>query len=506
MFLRMFSESRFEEESVKLLRIQDLIEELAKQDRVPEVLAYIEELNSDSEKFKFLFTATNWLFDSKLIASAEKLIKQCQEKYTNLFRDCYFGGAVSNMLLIDISLLYAQLGMFEQAIEILLEIKDNDEGWKCRGFFEIVNHLVNQERCEEAIRITGYIQKSIFRDRSLKRISIGLIKQAKYKDSIAYVHAINDRVEKCSTLSIISTELAKQGLFKEARYYASEVSEVYEKSSALKDLSIELVNQGLKDKAESAMQDSLACAREISDLEKKSRALREIAAVLRKQGQEEESALLIQESINIAYEIRDDYPKNQAFREITAELIHLRNWEWAEKICLEIPQITERHECWESIAMEVVNESNWQNGLESYSFLNSKETQLIYLKGWVNTFKIGDVSDECVREALPILAEDPESIEALLQKYAAREVALGNPSNELISRLNRTLNIQWLLDITAQFSKQEAGKTRFSTNLSEWLHEIADEDDREQIELWAKQVTKGKISEEEFGQRMRGLM
>jgi hypothetical protein len=37
-------------------------------------------------------------------------------------------------------------------------------------------------------------------------------------------------------------------------------------------------------------------------------------------------------------------------------------------------------------------------------------------------------------------------------------------------------------------------------------HEISDEDDREQIELWAKQVAKGKITEEEFGERAKELM
>jgi len=34
---------------------------------------------------------------------------------------------------------------------------------------------------------------------------------------------------------------------------------------------------------------------------------------------------------------------------------------------------------------------------------------------------------------------------------------------------------------------------------------VADEDDRDQIELWAKQVVKGKITEEEFGDRVKGM-
>jgi hypothetical protein len=84
-------------------------------------------------------------------------------------------------------------------------------------------------------------------------------------------------------------------------------------------------------------------------------------------------------------------------------------------------------------------------------------------------------------------------------------VALGKPAKELTARLNRTLNIQWLLDITAQFPGAEAATARTSTNLVVWLHEITDEDDREQIELWAKQVAKGKITEEEFRGKIMGI-
>lgn len=54
---------------------------------------------------------------------------------------------------------------------------------------------------------------------------------------------------------------------------------------------------------------------------------------------------------------------------------------------------------------------------------------------------------------------------------------------------------------------QNLGETnsRLSTNLELWLHEVSDEDDREQIELWAKQVAKGKITEEEFNLKIKDL-
>jgi len=37
-----------------------------------------------------------------------------------------------------------------------------------------------------------------------------------------------------------------------------------------------------------------------------------------------------------------------------------------------------------------------------------------------------------------------------------------------------------------------------STNLSDWVNEITDEDYREEIELLAREVAKGKMIEEEF--------
>jgi hypothetical protein len=128
-----------------------------------------------------------------------------------------------------------------------------------------------------------------------------------------------------------------------------------------------------------------------------------------------------------------------------------------------------------------------------------------YLKGWTENIKVTDVNDICIQRALSIVESDNESVESLLQNYALNLVMMGNPSLELTDRLNRTLNIQWALDIAVQFPKTET-KFRLSTNLESWLHEIADEDDREQIELWAKQVSKGKISEEEFGERVESLM
>ena len=44
---------------------------------------------------------------------------------------------------------------------------------------------------------------------------------------------------------------------------------------------------------------------------------------------------------------------------------------------------------------------------------------------------------------------------------------------------------------------------RLSTNIEQWLHEIADEDDRDDIADWAKRVKDGKWTEEKFQEKIQ---
>ncbi|MFM8319007.1 MAG: hypothetical protein ACKOAV_11650, partial [Bacteroidota bacterium] len=48
---------------------------------------------------------------------------------------------------------------------------------------------------------------------------------------------------------------------------------------------------------------------------------------------------------------------------------------------------------------------------------------------------------------LPIIDNDTENIQIILQKHALYELIFGNPSAEKVNRLNHTLNIQWAIDI-----------------------------------------------------------
>ena len=42
--------------------------------------------------------------------------------------------------------------------------------------------------------------------------------------------------------------------------------------------------------------------------------------------------------------------------------------------------------------------------------------------------------------------------------------------------------------------------------LNDWLEDIEDEDDRDQVELWARKVKKGKMTEQEFEEKVKDLL
>jgi hypothetical protein len=225
--------------------------------------------------------------------------------------------------------------------------------------------------------------------------------------------------------------------------------------------------------------------------------LKDIAVELSKQGQ-------VEESLAIARGISVDGQKSSALNAIAVELSKQGHLAMAEAVGLEVPQLAKRHSCWKAIAEETTMEMGCQKSLLEINHLKSDEAHLFYLKGWVENLSICETGNSCLFQALPLLAKDSQSIENLLTGFALHEVFFRNASKEKINRLNRSLNIQWAIDIAAQFPKPEAA-SRLSTNLEYWLHEVEDEDDRDQIELWARQVAKGKITEAEFLQQVTAL-
>ena len=186
-----------------------------------------------------------------------------------------------------------------------------------------------------------------------------------------------------------------------------------------------------------------ACATGISSDYLKSSALKDISAELAKQGK-------LEEALACATGISDDYLKSSALKDISAELAKQGAWQLAESTGLEISRMADRQNCWKTIAENTYKEIGWQKALEQESQFQNDEARLFYLKGWAESIEQNEADLACLIEVLPFIVKDTESIENLLQKFALRELFFGAGKEELIKRLNRTLNIQWAIDIKNQ--------------------------------------------------------
>jgi len=526
--------------------------ELAKQGKLEEGASVIQEslecargINDESRKSAALRAiSTELAKQGKLEESLE-----CARGINDEWRKSAALRAISTEL--------AKQGKLEEGASVIQESLEcsrgiNDESRKSAALRAISTELVKQGKLEESLECAHGISDKREKSAALRAISTELVKQGKLEESLECAHGISAKSEKSAALGAISTELAKQGKLEEGASVIQEslecardiiagsrksaalraistelakqgkledgasviqeslecahgISDKREKSAALRAISTELAKQGKLEEGASVIQESLECARGIDAESGKSAALGAISTELAKQGKLEEGASVIQESLECARGINGESRKSAALRAISTELAKQGDYKLSEQIGLEINQAAERHDCWKTIAKQQKEQFGKVESLNIRDKFQSEEAQIFYLKGWAESTTVEDMCPELAHDAILALVNDSTSLEHFLQVYAQLELFFANSSQEKIERLNQSLNLQWALDILAQIPKEKVPQ-RLSTNLSEWIDQIPDEDDREEIELLARKIAKGKMTEEEFSTRLKDFL
>ena len=340
-----------------------------------------------------------------------------------------------SLALTGIAVLLSQQGQVEEAVlltqdSLALANRISSEERKSMALNSIAKALSEQGHLEKALALARSFSNEGDRNSALREISQSLSEQGQIDESLSIARGIGDFGERSRALESIVAVQSKQGKIQEALYIAHGISSDFCKFSALGVITVELIKHG-------KVEESIAIARDMNDDWGMSLVLKDIAVQLSKQCQ-------VEKSLALARSLSD---KSSALKDIAVELSKQGAWNLAEKTGLEIPQIGKRHDCWETIAVETVKFSNWEAALESVKRLKSEEAQLYYLKGWASQVVQLDVNNDCLNLALPIISKDAEIIETLLQKYAIREMVLGNPSHEHTERIKQTIDIQWVADV-----------------------------------------------------------
>jgi len=92
----------------------------------------------------------------------------------------------------------------------------------------------------------------------------------------------------------------------------------------------------------------------------------------------------------------------------------------------------------------------WHAALENAQKMQTEEARIYYLKGIFNSLTSNECNEEFIFSARKFYLKDMVSMEKLFQNYALHELFIQEASADKIERLNRTLNIQWAIDIKKQ--------------------------------------------------------
>jgi len=523
--------------SVKDVMLKDISTELAKQGMLEKALACEGGIDHDGEKSELLSAISKKLAKKGMAEEALKCVGSIMDKFDKSISLAYISTILANQGKLEeaesaiqeaiicsgiirpvrsksiaqatISTELAKQGELFKALECVESIIDESEKSKAQATISTI--LANQGKVEEAefamqkaIKFALSINNISDKSKAISGISTELTKQRKLEEAIKWSKNISDEFEKSKALAIISTLLANQGMVVEARNCARSIINEFEKSNLLATISTIMDKQGKVREAESAIQESLSCAMGINnaEYELKSMTMQKISSELAKQEKLEEAKYPMQIAIECAKGISDNFWISAQMSRISIELATQDNYHLAEKIGLEISQIATRFECWKSISKNNLEQLGWQKALEIVNQWKNGEARFNYLKGLAENIHVHDSNLENLVEFLPLIMNDTNIIEALLRAYGLNEIFFNQPNGKLINRLNRSLNLQWAIDIASKFEKEFE---RSSQNVPEWINEIEDENDREDVLSWAEKVKQGKMTEEKFLERINKL-
>jgi hypothetical protein len=491
---------------IKDLTLKEVSIELAKQGKVYDAISFANEITEAGSNFKCIAQINIY---SALIKNnkneAELLLNELLDFTKKKFKEDD-GDLLCSIR--EISLDLAENGMITEALICSKIYKETDNLIK-----DISSKLAKRGKFDEALLCVSEINDVYSKFLVLNSIStemaiIGKLDESDkiFKESLDIAYGIIDYkvYSKCIALNSISTEeMTINGKFddfdiilNESRGMAHGTIDYKQQSQVLKNIFFGLAKKNKVESIFFLLEEALVCARKIHDDDEKREVLNELYTELAILGFNEEV-------IEYSRKIDTLDKKNDFLEDLSSTMAYRGNWAFAEKTGLEISQIGHRHRCWKSMGSMTIK-NGWESALTHIQAFHNHELPIFYLQGLIEELSPKETDITCFKKIIPLIVKDTKNIENLLQCLALHELMFGKPTKEMIQRFKKTLDLRWAIDIIDKFPK-EIEEGRFSNNLESWIHEIADEDDRDQIELWAMKVAKSKMTEDEFNKRVKNM-
>jgi len=399
--------------------------EFIKQSDISKGLGVINKINEESDRILGLIIISNQISKGGNLILSDSILKKALEEAYNIDNKL----SKANLLLNIFSEL-SNNGNIEKSNSILIEaiktIREIEDEYLKSSLLKVTfSKYTEQEKLDEAMECIN--------------------------EAVKVANSIEENSRKNQILSEISQELAECGIEMDALKIIEKITDESEKNKSLAYVSISLSKNNMFSLA-------LETTKKISDPEDKVRALASISSDLTRMGKNKDSFILNKKVISIIRILKTKSHKSTAISELSISLVKNENWDLAERILNEIPEISKREDTWVKFAKSQIRKVGAQKAIMIKKANSNPNSSPFYIKGWSEAINVNETNQKLLQDAIAYLIQDTDSLEIVLQKYAIYEIFLGNSTPQQLQRLNQTLDIQWALDIVDSFSEKSETK------------------------------------------------
>jgi hypothetical protein len=458
--------------------IKTIVIELTKIDEVEEALNYIqnESFHLKSENY---IAISDELIKKGKIADAINVMQKALECVNRIIKDWKMRGEkIENLpshyfsIFQNIANQLSKLGNVNEAVETAHLI--SDKYIKSMTLKSISVNLAKYDNLEivnqlliEAIEYAFDISSDNKKNEAVKFIAIEFANKKMVEKALEYIRLLNADSSKIKALHAISAKLSEEGDFEKSQSLTNEsytciqqINDKHEKSLALLYLGIEIAKQEGIFKAEPILDEAYGCANSIDSEYSKIIAIREIAIEFIKLNKIKESLNCVhtirltatfQSLTNKQFKLRS--PKEIAIIsicDIAKEFTKINKHSFAENILIGLPEIAVRQKCWKEMAKIILETQDYNLAIETLYQYSNQEANTYIRKGIIEAISMKNLNKNIVLDIFKYPLIEFDDIEKIIQYYAMDQLFFTDLPKEKLDRYNRTLNLQWAIDIKNQ--------------------------------------------------------
>ena len=262
------------------------------------------------------------------------------------------------------------------------------------------------------------------------------------------------------------------------------------KSFALIEISKVLIENGKEERGEQIFEEALEVANSISNDYLRSMALIEISKVLMENGK-------VEKSLDVTNSISDDSEKSKALLSISKVLIETGKVEKSLEVANSISDDRTKSRALLEISKVLIKQNR---ASYIHTFLAQNPASSVFYQSFIPSYQL-ELDVPYIRKSSLFSPFSYQITEGTVMNLIRKHYKDGKDDYaHAIIRQCPQLGLDYLLPV-----ESERPAYTYATWKS-WIDSVEDEDDQDDIRSWARRVKKGKMTEDDFEERVRDVL